>query len=155
MVSHLHNPQRQMSTGTGMVTSLKIATFNCSKLSLTKGSAMTIRILRSEMVVKLAKRLLSTYSPGRLSGSTLMGIMAGGLFSPCEQQTCGTGGLLYPVEALDEKKRINNINIINKCCTWKWGLKYCMCCICLFQKRQNGKSALFQNKSHGLSSVPV
>lgn len=86
-----------------MVTGLKINIFNSSEMSLTRGSAMTMRILRSEMVVKLAKRLLSTYSPGRLSGSTLMGIMAGGPFSPCEQQTGGTGGLLYPGEALDKK----------------------------------------------------
>lgn len=65
---------------------------------------MMMRILRSVMVVKLAKRLFSTYSPGRLSGSTLMGIMAGGPFSPCEQHTGGTGGLLYPGEATDKKQ---------------------------------------------------
>lgn len=63
---------------------------------LTSGSAMMTRILRSDAVVKLAKRLLRTYSPGLLSGSTLMGIMAGGPFAPWGQQTGGTGGLLYP-----------------------------------------------------------
>lgn len=63
---------------------------------LTSGSAMMIRILRSDAVVKLANRLLRTYSPGLLSGSTLMGIMAGGPFSPWGQQTGGMGGLLYP-----------------------------------------------------------
>lgn len=55
-----------------------------------------MQILRSDMVVKLANRLLRTYSPGLLSGSMLMGIMAGGPFSPWGQQTGGMGGLLYP-----------------------------------------------------------
>lgn len=63
---------------------------------LTSGSAMMMRILRSDIVVKLANRLLRTYSPGLLSGSMLMGIMAGGPFSPWGQQTGGMGGLLYP-----------------------------------------------------------
>lgn len=78
---------------------------------LTSGSAMMIRILRSDAVVKLANRLLRTYSPGLLSGSTLMGIMAGGPFSPWGQQTGGTGGLLYPfptgeaTEAACKKKK--------------------------------------------------
>ncbi len=113
LTSHSNSPYGQLSPQSsetdeywdwnGHSTGLKMVTFNSSKLSLTKGSAMTIRILRSEIVVKLAKRLLSTYSPGRLSGSTLMGIMAGGPFSPCEQKTGGTGGLLYP-EALDKKE---------------------------------------------------
>lgn len=72
---------------------------------------MMIRILRSDAVVKLANRLLRTYSPGLLSGSTLMGIMAGGPFSPWGQQTGGMGGLLYPfptgeaTEVCKKKKR--------------------------------------------------
>lgn len=53
-------------------------------------------ILRSDMEVKLANRLLRTYSPGLLSGSMLMGSMAGGPFSPWGQLTGGMGGLLYP-----------------------------------------------------------
>lgn len=57
---------------------------------------MMMRILRSDTVVKLANRLLRTYSPGLLSGSMLMGIMAGGPFSPWGQLTGGMGGLLYP-----------------------------------------------------------
>lgn len=67
-----------------------------SPCRLTSGSAMMMRIFRSDTVVKLANRLLRTYSPGLLSGSTLMGIMAGGPFSPWGQQTGGMGGLLYP-----------------------------------------------------------
>ncbi|TNN55946.1 hypothetical protein EYF80_033833 [Liparis tanakae] len=39
------------------------------------------RILRSDMVVKLANRLLRTYSPGLLSGSMLMGNMAGAFWT--------------------------------------------------------------------------
>lgn len=57
---------------------------------------MMMRILRSDTVVKLANRLLRTYSPGLLSGSMLMGIMAGGPFSPWGQLTGGMGALLYP-----------------------------------------------------------
>ena len=57
---------------------------------------MMMRILRSEAMVKLANRLLRTNSPGLLSGSTLMGVIAGGPFSPRGLQTGAMGGLEYP-----------------------------------------------------------
>lgn len=76
--------------------------------SLTKGSAMMMRILRSDCVVKLAKRLLRTYSPGRLSGSMLMGIMAGGAWL---QHTGGMGGLLYPNPTGEAGKNRNKLKL--------------------------------------------
>lgn len=58
---------------------------------------MIMRILRSARVVKLTNKLLRTYSPGLLSGSTLIGNIAGGPFSLCVPETGGTGGLIYPL----------------------------------------------------------
>lgn len=61
--------------------------------SLTSGSAMMMRILRSESRVKLANKLLRTNSPGLLSGSTLTGAMSTGPFlSPCVPLAGGAGG---------------------------------------------------------------
>lgn len=80
-----------------------------------------IRILRSDAMVKLTNRLLRTYSPGLLSGSTLMGIMAGGPFSPWGQQTGGTGGLVYPfptgeaTEAACKNERDRKKNKMENC----------------------------------------
>lgn len=60
--------------------------------SLTSGSAMIIRILRSDSKVKLANRLFRTNSPGLLSGSTLTGAMATRPFlSPRVPLTGGKG----------------------------------------------------------------
>lgn len=70
---------------------------------------MMMRILRSARVVKLTNKLFRTYSPGLLSGSMLMGSMAGGPFSLCVPETGGTGGLIYPLptgEAEREKRHI-------------------------------------------------
>lgn len=67
---------------------------------------MTSRILRSESVVKLANKLLRTYSPGRLSGSTLMDIMVPGPFSLWRWYTGATGGLLYPGEAVKDNTHV-------------------------------------------------
>lgn len=62
------------------------------KGSLTSGSAMMMRILRSDRVVKLANRLLRTNSPGLLSGSTVTGMVATGPFlSPRALLTWGRG----------------------------------------------------------------
>lgn len=59
---------------------------------LTSGSAMMMRILRSDRVVKLANKLLRTYSPGLLSGSTVTGMVATGPFlSPGALLTWGRG----------------------------------------------------------------
>src|SRR4029434_10304255 len=59
-----------------------------------RGSAMMMRSLRSACVVKLAKRLLRTNSPGLLSGSTVTGMVAmGPLRSPGALLTGGRGGL--------------------------------------------------------------
>lgn len=71
---------------------------------------MMMRILRSACVVKLTNKLFRTYSPGLLSGSTLMGNMAGGPFSLCVPETGGTVGLMYPLptgEAEMDKKQIH------------------------------------------------
>lgn len=53
---------------------------------------MMMRILRSDRVVKLANKLLRTYSPGLLSGSTVTGMVATGPFlSPGALLTWGRG----------------------------------------------------------------
>lgn len=53
---------------------------------------MMMRILRSDRVVKLANRLLRTYSPGLVSGSTVTGMVATGPFlSPGALLTWGRG----------------------------------------------------------------
>lgn len=59
---------------------------------------MMMQILCSEVVVKLANKLLRTYSPGLLSGSMLIGIIVWGFFSSWGQLTGWIGGLfpLYP-----------------------------------------------------------
>lgn len=85
-----------------------IYTWSC--FLLTRGSAMMMRILRSARVVKLTNKLFRTYSPGLLSGSMLMGSMAGGPLSLCVPETGGTGGLIYPLptgEAEMQKRHIN------------------------------------------------
>lgn len=62
---------------------------------------MMMRILRSARMVKLTNKLFKTYSPGLLSGSTLIGSMVGGPFSFCVPETEGTGGLMYPLPTGD------------------------------------------------------
>lgn len=76
---------------------------------LTKGSAMMMRILRSACVVKFTNKLFRTYSPGLLSGSTLIGSMVGGPFSLWLPETDGTGGLMYPLPTGDAENGRRNI----------------------------------------------
>lgn len=87
-----------------------------SQVSLTSGSAITSRILRSESMAKLANRLLRTYSPGRLSGSTLMDIMVPGPFSLWEWYTGATGGLLYPGDAVNDNTQIHVLKLFGRKC---------------------------------------
>ena len=72
--------------------------------TLTSGSAMMMRILRSDSSVKLANRLLRTNSPGLLSGSTLTGAMVTGPFlSPGVPLTGGRGGFSPTGEAVGDR----------------------------------------------------
>ncbi len=66
---------------------------------------MMMRILRSDRVVKLANRLLRTYSPGLLSGSTVTGMVATGpLLSPGALHTWGRGR--FPMGDAGNAKKI-------------------------------------------------
>lgn len=92
--------------------------------SLTSGSAMMIRILRSESKVKFANKLLRTNSPGLLSGSTLTGAMTTGPFlSPNVPLAGGIGGFSPTGEAEKTNKII--IKYIYHTFTSNWAIFCC------------------------------
>lgn len=81
--------------------------------SLTSGSAMMIRILRSESKVKLANKLLRTNSPGLLSGSTLTGAISTEPFlSPGVPLVGGAGGFTGEADEQEEKSRFNHLVLV-------------------------------------------
>lgn len=72
--------------------------------TLTSGSAMMMRIFRSESKVKLANRLFRTNSPGLLSGSTLTGAMTTGPFLSTEVPLTGGRGGFSPTGEAEESQ---------------------------------------------------